>query len=1650
MSKEIKPVKKLDDFMDLNSSGSLFKSNSNSDKLKKSVRKKDKELYDLFGSPLKLSSSKHSSLKQKKSSLKSDKEIKHEKVKIHPLFSDDEKSKQEMSVDELYNFNFNFCGKEKKYNSYSPFFLDNQDEKINLDKQSPGIPDTEPILGIDDDEAFYYKMDKYLSGNKGDCNYTIPDRSLLKQSTCGKKGKMIIGTILDVEIISGEKKYSIIANGEIFRDIIENDLYSLDSKRNRLFNKGDKVKALVKGVSLYRYQKLVSEYISPETPYRGLLVYHGLGSGKTILSISVLSNFIKRDPDRTIIVITPPGLKSNFESELNLFSTRELFGIDISNQIEILVNKKYPNGNEKEKSSFRFELFKKEYKKRIFLCSYKQLAQHLEFRYVGEKEAYFAKNPNKTQYWNEPFLENCHFKKNESYRSIGVCRGTNIDDKNKKIKVDTKGNYQYTKCKSLPDKLCDPKEKKFIDEDKFPSLENCLIIIDEAHKLTNPSTKEDKAYAPVVLRAIKRANDIRVLLLTATPIDKEPFELGILLNLLKNKTSRTRFPEEYDKDGIIDIEKTRDVFNNKFTKKTSNGVIPINQDEFRLNCKGLVSYYNTELDLTRFAKKITIKNEIPDFVPKQEALMDEKILKKWRKERDKEIKYLNSLERPISCETIKSISKGVIDPCLSTRKISNFSSSTPIKIKQEINKGLLSENSNKIELVVKNINENYDIGKQFAYSYWDNEGVYALSQSLKKEGWIEYTASELFKKYLTFPNSSNTYKKYEEIKSGSWNPQFKIPLGEKKAFITMGKLSKTKWEESLIKEIFNRSDNKFGKEINLLIVNRKYSEGITLKDMRVCHILEPPESKSLKDQIIGRCVRDCSHTRLPYDNWNVKIFTYYSIIKQQNVLEHSKSIDEYSETKIEEEIAIMKEDERIKKLYEGPLHTPEGDLLDEKKVIQCINDYNSCMKGINKSHSKYTQKSNKCLNQKNQCITNSKLTKKDGEIELDTITDKHKYDYINDILQKKGLVEKFDTDFDKEKDKAEDKIESDLSDLSSKSSSYSDKTIDASVKKKSIQTIFKRYSSTEKIKKAIEKSKKYNFKKGDVCIYSPTKEKVTILEIHHLEPPYYTILMPDNREKQTIIERLEKITFKQKAGNPKVTHKRIDKLKEDIREKMDIDTDKKIKKSKITKEDIELCKTQDKDNCESIEFCKFKEDKDKNCIEIGTDESLEVLSKNRDLVSNSFLKLLKETSIDCKVFKNANEKDIQCHRPKISKKNINKKTNYTPKSKFDKDFMLFEKDDKIKCKDLEKHNCNLNDKYCYYEEPNVFAGITGLDTGCRDRKFLNTNCHNLSYSKKECDKENYICSWKNNYNLGDFPLLIKEDNCEFKYNKKLRESKYAIAFGEKEIKEKYKDKSTDSSYSFRMIPNYAINDIDVYNLKDHKQDIIENWIYQNINKLKDVTHYKQLQNLIENLIELFYKYSESKKYLIDVIDKLKEHKQINKDLWDSHMSNILFKLIKSKDEQIINNSIMLKTIIKDGKQKILSLIKKQKFLDYVIKINRKSIDYFIRNDEKKHEKEKYAINLKLLLTNNFFNKEIDFIDVKAFMNFKIINNDIQVFVIIQDKIENERMFSLKDTIKTIKKTIRSKRSSSKKNNCKDNIDCQNAMKICDDQFNVCL
>ena len=54
--------------------------------------------------------------------------------------------------------------------------------------------------------------------------------------------------------------------------------------------------------NLLTHQKVVRDYINLITPYRGLLILHGLGSGKTCTSIAIAEGM---KTDKKIVLMTP-------------------------------------------------------------------------------------------------------------------------------------------------------------------------------------------------------------------------------------------------------------------------------------------------------------------------------------------------------------------------------------------------------------------------------------------------------------------------------------------------------------------------------------------------------------------------------------------------------------------------------------------------------------------------------------------------------------------------------------------------------------------------------------------------------------------------------------------------------------------------------------------------------------------------------------------------------------------------------------------------------------------------------------------------------------------------------------------------------------------------------------------------------------------------------------------------------------------------------------------------------------------------------------------------------------------------------------------------------------------------------------------------
>ena len=76
------------------------------------------------------------------------------------------------------------------------------------------------------------------------------------------------------------------------------------------------------------------------------------------------------------------------------------------------------------------------------------------------------------------------------------------------------------------------------------------------------------------------------------------------------------------------------------------------------------------------------------------------------------------------------------------------------------------------------------------------------------------------------------------------------------------------------KEIFNMAENRYAKHIKIIMISPAGAEGINLNNVRQVHITEPYWNEVRIEQVIGRAVRFCQHKNLPMEERKVDVFRY--------------------------------------------------------------------------------------------------------------------------------------------------------------------------------------------------------------------------------------------------------------------------------------------------------------------------------------------------------------------------------------------------------------------------------------------------------------------------------------------------------------------------------------------------------------------------------------------------------------------------------------------------------------------------------------------------------------------------------------------------------------------------------------------------------
>lgn len=63
-------------------------------------------------------------------------------------------------------------------------------------------------------------------------------------------------------------------------------------------------------------QRLVSRFMHPLTPYMGMLLFHGVGVGKTCSGVTIAEQFLEQAPNTKVILLVPQAIQENFKKTI--------------------------------------------------------------------------------------------------------------------------------------------------------------------------------------------------------------------------------------------------------------------------------------------------------------------------------------------------------------------------------------------------------------------------------------------------------------------------------------------------------------------------------------------------------------------------------------------------------------------------------------------------------------------------------------------------------------------------------------------------------------------------------------------------------------------------------------------------------------------------------------------------------------------------------------------------------------------------------------------------------------------------------------------------------------------------------------------------------------------------------------------------------------------------------------------------------------------------------------------------------------------------------------------------------------------------------------------------------------------------------------
>jgi hypothetical protein len=646
------------------------------------------------------------------------------------------------------------------------------------------------------------------------------------------------------------------------------------------------------------HQSFVKNFLSMQTPYNCLLLYHGLGTGKTCSSIGIAEEMRAYMQQvgitQPILVIASPNVQENYK--LQLFDERKL---------------KIENG-----------LWK------LNTC-------------IGEA---LLKEVNPTNIIGVPkdrIILEINSIIHKYYRFMGYGELANYIKR--VMQLPEGGRFKMSEIRELKIK----KIKKYFD--------NRLIIIDEVHNIRiSDDNQEQSKTASLLMEVAKNSSNLRLLMLSATPMYNSHKEIIWLTNLINtvDKNSTIRESDVFDKDGNFKEKKNtknseggKELLIRKLTGYVSyvRGENPytfpyrIYPDVFSLenSIESIADNYpsmqmnNREIDepLENIPVFVTPIGEYQakgyDFLMNHMRNKSYNVVNKFGEERelpsfenmdsfgytyllkplealdivfpntelDKNGEIADGSTEEVGDEFEDQKNEEIVNNYIGKKGLSNTMSFTyqkspyPNVYDYEYKPTVLNnpahgrifhpdnigKYSNKIAKICECIKKSKGI--VLIYSQYIEGSIVPLALALEEMGIYRYSsesyAKSLFKTPPTEPLDALTMTPKSQYTGSSFSGAKYIMITGNKAYSPNNAAD--------INYATNPS-NKEGEKVKVVIISKAGSEGLDFKCIRQVHVLDPWYNMNRVEQIIGRAVRNFSHCMLEdFKERNVEIYLHSTL-----------------------------------------------------------------------------------------------------------------------------------------------------------------------------------------------------------------------------------------------------------------------------------------------------------------------------------------------------------------------------------------------------------------------------------------------------------------------------------------------------------------------------------------------------------------------------------------------------------------------------------------------------------------------------------------------------------------------------------------------------------------------------------------------------